>query len=104
VLRETRAPTRANLYAGSLTIPASDTRAKTGDPRFVNPTVSGPYGTPTSGPQLKTALAYALAPGSPAINTGLTISGNGGVDYTGAILYNGVPDIGALEYAATAAG
>ena len=93
-----------NLYAGTLTIPASDTRAKTGDPKFVNPTVSGPYGTAASGPQLKTALAYAVSAGSPAINTGITISGNGGVDYAGATLYNGAADIGALEYGATMAG
>jgi hypothetical protein len=91
-----------NLYAATLTIPASDTTAKTGDPRFRNPAVSGPYGTPTSGPQLRTALAYALTAGSPAIDTGLTIGGNGGVDYAGAPLYNGAPDIGALEYGATA--
>ena len=43
-----------NLYAGTLTIPPSDTTPRTGDPRFVNPTVSGPYGTPASGPQLGT--------------------------------------------------
>jgi hypothetical protein len=62
--------------------------------------VSGPYGTPASGPQLKTGLAYALSAGSPAINTGVTISGNGGIDYNGATLYKGAPDIGALEYGA----
>jgi hypothetical protein len=89
---------RNNLYAGTLAIPSSDTSAKTGDPRFVNPTVSGPYGTPTSGPQLNTALGYALSSGSPAINTGTSISGNGGVDYAGAALYNGAADIGALEF------
>src|SRR5690349_5896710 len=92
-----------NLYAGTLPIPAGDTRARTGDPRCANPTVPGPYGTPASGPQLKTALAYAVSAGSPAINTGVTISGNGGRDYAGAALYNGAPDIGALEYGATAA-
>jgi len=91
---------RNNLYAGSLTIPSGDTSARTGDPKFVNPTVSGPYGTPESGPQLRTGLAYAVAAGSPAINTGVSISGNGGVDYAGATLYNGAPDIGALEYGA----
>jgi hypothetical protein len=87
-----------NLYAGTLTIPSGDTSRKTGDPTFVNPSVSGPYGTPTSGPQLNTALAYAVSAGSPAINVGLTISGNGGVDYAGTALYNGAADIGALEY------
>ena len=38
-----------NLYAGTLTNPG-DAGAKTGDPKFVNPAVSGPYGTATSGP------------------------------------------------------
>jgi Right handed beta helix region len=90
-----------NLYAGTLAIPSSDTSPKSGDPKFVNPTVSGPYGTAASGPQLKTALAYSLTAGSAAIDTGLTISGNGGVDYNGATLYNGAPDIGALEYGAS---
>ena len=94
---------RNNLYAGTVTIPSSDTSAKTGDPRFVNPTVSGPYGTPTSGPQLNTALGYALTAGSPAIDTGLTIGGNGGVDYAGGVLYHGAADIGALELGAAAA-
>ncbi|GIF23462.1 hypothetical protein BJ973_004073 [Actinoplanes tereljensis] len=92
-----------NLYAGTLTIPSTDTSARTGDPKFVNPGVTGPYGTAASGPQLKTALAYALTAGSPAINTGLAISGNGGVDYTGGALYNGAADIGALEYGAGSA-
>jgi hypothetical protein len=87
-----------NLYAGTLTIPSGDTSARTGDPKFVNPTVSGPYGTAASGPQLTTGLAYALSAGSPAINSGATISGNGGIDYAGTVLYNGAPDIGALEY------
>jgi hypothetical protein len=48
---------RNSLYAGTLAIPASDTSPKSGDPRFVNPTVSGPYGTLASGPQLRTGLA-----------------------------------------------
>jgi hypothetical protein len=90
---------RNNLYAGTLTVPPGDTSPKTGDPRFVNPSVSGPYGTPTSGPQLATALGYALSAGSPAVNTGLTVGDNGGADYNGRALYNGAPDIGALEYA-----
>jgi hypothetical protein len=93
---------RNNLYSGTLTIPAGDTGAKTGNPRFVNPTVSGPYGTPAGGPQLTTGLAYAVSAGSPAINAGVTISDNGGVDYSGATLYNAAPDIGALEYGAAA--
>jgi parallel beta-helix repeat protein len=92
-----------NLYAGTLTVPTTDTSAKKGDAKFVNAGVSGPYGTATSGPQLKTGLAYALTSGSPAINTGTTISGNGGVDFNGATLYNGAADIGALEFGAAPA-
>jgi hypothetical protein len=88
---------RNNLYSGTLTIPG-DSSARTGDPRFVNPSVSGPYGTPGSGPQLNTGLAYGLTSGSPAINSGVTVSNNGGADYTGTPLYNGAPDIGALEF------
>jgi len=62
--------------------------------------VTGPYGTAQTGPQLATALGYALSTGSPAVNTGLSISSNGGLDYNGRTLYNGAADIGALEYAA----
>jgi hypothetical protein len=92
---------RNNLYAGALTVPAGDTGARTGDPRFADPAVSGPYGTPATGPQLATGRAFAVTAGSPAIDTGVIIAGNGGVDYAGAALYHGAPDIGAFEYGAS---
>ena len=38
----------------------------------------------------------------PAISTGLTVSGSGGVDYAEDTVYNGAPDIVALEYGAAA--
>jgi hypothetical protein len=39
---------------------------------------------------------HTFTAGSPAIDTGTTVSGNGGVDYAGSRLCNGAPDIGAL--------
>ena len=41
---------------------------------------------------------FKLRPDSPAVGKGTPIPGNGGVDYFGNALYNGVPDIGAAEY------
>lgn len=87
----------ANLYGGaSLPVPSSDRRAKVGNPRFLGP-ITGPYGTPSSGPALDAALPLRIGAGSPAINTGITITDNGNTDYTGTPLYNGLPDIGAFE-------
>ncbi len=88
----------SNLYAGAtLPIPSSDRRPKTGNPRFAGP-ITGPYGTPQSGPALDAALPLRVTSGSPAINTGITVTDNGNADYTGAPVYNGLPDIGAFEY------
>lgn len=88
-----------NLYAGAaFAIPVGDTTAVTGDPRFNAPDVTGPYGTATSGPQLATAFGYRPAAGSAAANTATPVADNGGIDYAGATLYNGAPDIGAFEY------
>ncbi|QLH26520.1 right-handed parallel beta-helix repeat-containing protein [Streptomyces sp. Rer75] len=87
-----------NFYGGApLPVPATDTQARTGDPLFVNPAVSGPYGTPTTGPQLRTGLAFAPRPGSPLIDTGAPTPDNGGRDYRGTPLYRGAPDVGAIE-------
>ncbi|MFE9062214.1 right-handed parallel beta-helix repeat-containing protein [Streptomyces violaceusniger] len=87
-----------NFYGGApLPVPAADTTARTGDPLFVNPAVSGPYGTADSGPRLRTALGFAPRPGSPLIGTGTVVPDNGGRDYRGAPLYRGRPDIGAVE-------
>lgn len=87
-----------NLYAGAqLAIPASDTRALSGDPLFAG-ALAGPYGTETTGPQLHRALALQPGSGSPAVGTGLAIAENGGRDYSGTTLYQGLPDVGAFEY------
>lgn len=87
-----------NLYYGTH-VPAGDTHPVTGNPLFVNPAhVKDPSGTPRTTPDLQLADGYALRPGSPAINTGVAITGNGGYDYAGRHLYNGAPDIGAFEY------
>ncbi|MEV6790777.1 right-handed parallel beta-helix repeat-containing protein [Streptomyces sp. NPDC051320] len=88
-----------NFYGGAaLPVPATDTHPLTGDPEFVDPAVSGPYGTAADGPQLNTALGFAPRRGSPLIDNGTATPDNGGDDYRGARLYQGVPDIGAVEY------
>ncbi|BEL03167.1 hypothetical protein Q0Z83_013580 [Actinoplanes sichuanensis] len=88
-----------NLYGGAeLAVPDSDTRAVVGAPLFVNPQLSGPFGTPETGPQLAAAHGFAVDSASPAIDGGVPIEANGGRDYTGGALYNGDPDIGAFEY------
>ena len=84
-----------NLYAGSsIQVPAGDTAAVKADPKLVAP------GTGTSGsaagPAFSSLNGYQLNAGSPAINAGVTIGGNGGVDFWGDAL-TGAPDIGAYE-------
>lgn len=64
------------------------------DPLFVDPSsVSG----------LDTIDGFRLEEGSPAINAGKVIEGNGGQDISGTPLYNEGPDIGAFEYQDSAA-
>lgn len=88
----------SNLYGGpDPSVPASDTRPVVGAVLFRG-TVSGPYGTATSGPALTRALALELQSGSRGIDDGMVIADNGGHDYAGAALYNDQPDIGAFEY------
>lgn len=77
-----------NLYYG-FAAPSGDANAVTGNPLFVNP------GSGTDG--YSTVSGYKLQAGSPAINKGTTISYNGGKDFWGNPLYNGIPDIGAYE-------
>lgn len=87
-----------NLYGGAaLTVPGSDTSAIQADPSFAAAPISGPSGTAATGPQLASGYALRLAPGSPAVNAGVTVAGNGGRDYAGTALYHGAPDIGAFE-------
>ncbi|WP_416904411.1 right-handed parallel beta-helix repeat-containing protein [Micromonospora echinospora] len=87
-----------NLYGGAaLPVPAGDTGAKVGDPRFVSAPINAPSGTPATGPALAAAHELQVSAGSPATNAGAVIAGNGGRDYAGNPLYNGAPDIGAFE-------
>ncbi len=60
------------------------------DPKLVNPG-SGGIG-------INTVNGYLLRENSSCINKGKVISGNGGKDFWGNVLYNGAPDIGAHEY------
>ncbi|MEO3868606.1 right-handed parallel beta-helix repeat-containing protein [Nonomuraea sp. B12E4] len=87
-----------NLYGGAdLAVPAGDAAAVVGDPLLADAPLDGPYGTPETGPQLKTAHGLRVRPGSPALGAGVGIDGNGGRDYAGKHLYQGRPDIGAFE-------
>lgn len=66
-----------------------------GDPKLVNPGSGGmniDFGDPNR------LSGYKLQLDSSAINAGLVIENNGGIDFWGNSLYNGQPDIGAFEY------
>lgn len=67
----------------------ADAHKLTSDPLFVNPN--------SGGTGLNTVDGYKLRAGSPALNSGTTISGNGGFDYWSSTLYNGSPERGAYE-------
>jgi parallel beta-helix repeat protein len=89
-----------NLYHGT-GAPGSDHHALVADPRFVNPTpIPDVTGTPRTVPNLGLANGFAVKSGSPAVNSGVAVANNGGVDYAGSPLYNGGPDRGAFELAA----
>jgi len=91
---------RNNLYSGAaLTVPGNDTSALVGDALFMNPGVTGPYGTPESGPQLATAHGFALQSGSKGVNTGVGVDGAARTDFAGTVRPVGAPDLGAFEYA-----
>ncbi|RTE08960.1 right-handed parallel beta-helix repeat-containing protein [Paenibacillus whitsoniae] len=93
-----------NSYYGSgLTVPSGDTNAKTANPLLVSPG-TGSSGTETSGPALNTLSGYQLQSTSPLVNQGVTISGNGGLDFWGDTLYMGAADIGADETAVAGGG
>lgn len=81
-----------SFYGLNSSVP-SDPYKITGNPGFVSP------GTATG---RDTADGYKLAVSSPLIHAGTAVAGNGGRDYFGNTLYNGVPDIGAFEFQGTA--
>ncbi|MGW4214453.1 right-handed parallel beta-helix repeat-containing protein [Lentzea sp. NPDC004789] len=88
---------RNNLYGGAtLPIPADDTSAVKGDPRFTATPGQG-TGTPESGPRLDLADSLKPRAGSPAIGAGARIDDPGARDFAGTPLYQGKPDIGAFE-------
>ncbi|ASA23882.1 S-layer homology domain-containing protein [Paenibacillus donghaensis] len=86
--------------AGTLTPPAGDTRARTGNPQLVNPG-EGTSGSEADGPALDSLSGYQLKPESMLINRGLNIldPASGAVtDFAGQLIYNGNADLGAFEY------
>ncbi|MFD2876899.1 hypothetical protein ACFTAO_14310 [Paenibacillus rhizoplanae] len=80
-----------SFYGLNSSVP-NDPHKITGNPGFVSP------GTATG---LHSADGYKLALTSPLLNTGVVVADNGGQDYFGNTLYNGVPDIGAFEFQGT---
>jgi parallel beta helix pectate lyase-like protein len=83
-----------NLYSG-LPAVAGDGGAKTGSPLFVNPAAR--KNGDATGPAFSSLDGFHLSAGSPALNAGLVIANNGGVDFWSTPLYVGAPDIGAYE-------
>ena len=85
-----------NLYFGStIQVPAGDTHPIKADPKLVSPG-TGSNGS-ASGPAFSSLGGYQLASGSPAVNAGLSIANNGGLDFWGTTLYVGAADVGAYE-------
>lgn len=87
-----------NLYFGTSAV-SGDASAKTGNPLFVAPGTGG-SGT-KEGWALSSLSGYKLQKGSPCINAGVTISGNGGRDFWGDSLSLGAVDIGVHEHGST---
>ena len=77
-------------YFFSTGTPTDATKITT-DPQFVALPV------PPSSADAGSADGFKLQSGSPCIGAGKVITGNGGYDFWGNVLYNGVPDIGAHE-------
>ncbi|WP_339316045.1 family 16 glycoside hydrolase [Paenibacillus sp. FSL R10-2734] len=80
-----------SFYGLNSSVP-SDPNKIVGNPGFVSP------GTATG---RDSADGYKLALSSPLINAGVAVAANGGLDYYGNPLYNGVPDIGVFEFEGT---
>ena len=82
-----------NLFSG---VTAVGSAAQSGDPMFVN-SATHPNGG-MSGPSTPAQLAgFQVKTGSPAIDNGASITGNGGVDFWGGTLYVRGADIGPYE-------
>ncbi len=86
-----------NGYSSNLTPPSKESSPVVGNPQFVDPSVTGPYGD-ENGTRLDTAENFALREGSVFIDAGIEIAGNGGRDFAGAEMPSGVgTDLGAFE-------
>jgi hypothetical protein len=84
-----------NLFYGIHPVTEPDDPFKiTSDPMLVDPG--------SAGAGIQTTQGYKVLSGSPAIDNGTVIPGNGGYDFWGNPLYNGGPDIGAHESDGTA--
>lgn len=87
-----------NLYYGTSAV-SGDASAKTSNPLFVDPGTGG-SGT-KDGWAVSSLGGYKLKAGSPCINAGVSISGNGGFDFWEGSLSQGAVDIGVHEYGST---
>jgi hypothetical protein len=75
-----------NLYQNITTPPAADANARFGDPRFT---------APGSATERGNASGYRLRAGSPALDAGVGVAGNGSRDYYGDPVPGEHPNIGA---------
>lgn len=83
----------SNLFSG---VAAVGSAAQSGDPLFVSSSTHPNGGT--SGPATPAQLAgFQVRAGSPAIDKGVSITGNGDVDFWGGALYVRTADIGPYE-------
>ena len=86
-----------SYYGADFPIPVEDTKAITLNPKIAN-LGNGGKGSLETGPNLSSLIAYSPLSGSPIIGAGIAVAANGGIDILGRALYNGTPDIGAIEY------
>lgn len=73
-----------------MTPPAGDANAIVGDPQFTAPG--------TGGDGRGTADGYKLKAKSPAVGSGMVITGNGGKDFFGHPLPKDAPNVGASQF------
>jgi len=81
-----------NLFSG---VTATGSATRTGSAMFVS-SATHPSGG-AAGPALSGLAGFQVRAASPAVNAGVAITNNGGVDFWGNPLYNGTPDIGPFE-------
>ncbi|WP_211746219.1 hypothetical protein [Paenibacillus sp. Marseille-Q4541] len=80
----------SNVYYGNFATTPNDPNKQTTNPQFINPG-SGLVGRATLD-------GYKLQSTSPAINSGIAVTNNGGKDFWGNPLYFKTPDRGAYEH------